>query len=243
MGGIAADIEKEALEPMVTMALDLIFQFIDTANDPRVASILGVGADILKGMSREDVMEMIAGDYSVKVSGITGQIMKAEMLQNLVQFMNLIGQNPQAWLPYLNEDALLRRILESFRPHIHDIEEIIADPATADAKKVAAASQEVLPAILQAIQQGQPAPVPPPQIDPGQVLDHSFQLQQMQHDRELQQDTGRQAMQQQMHEQQLQASQAQAAQNQSMLEHGQQMQQLQAQQQQTPYTPPQQNRR
>lgn len=222
MGGMAADIEKDALEPMVTMAMDLVFQFLDTSNDPRVASILGVGADVLKGMTREDILEMISGDYSVKVSGITGQIMKSEMLQNLVQFMNLIGQNPQAWLPYINEDALLRRVLEAFRPHIHDIEEIIADPATADAKKVASASQELLPAMLQAIQSGQPAPVTPPQVDPGQAADHSLALQQMQHAKELAH----------MDQQSQAASQASAQQHEagmSQMQHGQAMQQIQAQ--------------
>jgi hypothetical protein len=156
MGGMAADIEKEAIEPLVTMAMDLIFQFIDTANDPRVASILGVGSDVLNGMSREEVIELIQGDYKVKSVGITGQLMKAEMLQNLVQLMNLIGQNPQAWLPYINQDALLRRILECFRPHIYEIEDIIADPAMQQAKKLEMTQQAsvshligLLPALLQ----------------------------------------------------------------------------------------------
>jgi hypothetical protein len=223
MGGMSADIEKDALEPMVTMAMDLIFQFLDTANDPRVASILGVGADVLKGMSREDILEMIAGDYTVKVSGVTGQIMKSEMLQNLVQFMNLIGQNPQAWLPYINEDALLRRILESFRPHIHDIEDIIADPATADAKKVAQASQEMLPQLLQLIQAGIPAaqiPTPPPTLDPNQVLNHTMTLQEHQHQKELQQMEQDATAAQQAHEQQMQQQEQQGSAQQMLLQHG-----------------------
>lgn len=234
MGGMAADIEKDALEPMVTMAMDLIFQFLDTANDPRVASILGVGAQTLKGMSREDILEMVSGDYLVKVSGITGQIMKSEMLQNLVQFMNLIGQNPQAWLPYINEDALLRRILEAFRPHIHDIEDIIADPATADAKKVAQASQEMLPALLQAIQSGQGAQVPTaPPVDPNNVLNHTMTLQQQQHEKEMNQmeQTATQAA--QAHEQQMQQQEQQGTMQQMMLQHGIQT----AQNAQTPYAP------
>jgi hypothetical protein len=221
MGGMAADIEKEALEPLITMAIDLIFQFIDTAADPRVAAILGVGADVIKGMSREQLVEMISGDYSVKVSGITGQIMKSEMLQNLVQFMNLIGQNPQAWLPYINEDALLRRILEAFRPHIHDIEEIIADPATADAKKVAAASQEILPEILRQIQSSSlatAAPTPPPPLDPNNILDHTMDLQRMTHDQEMARQEQASQMQQQQHELAL-------------------VQMQQQQQQSTPYAP------
>ena len=137
MGNMAVDIEKLALEPLLTMALDLMFQFIDTTSDPRVASILGVDATVLQGMSKIELLEMVQGEYKIKVRGISSQLWKAEVLQQLVQFMNLIGQNPQSWLPYINEDALLRRILESFRPAIHDIEQIIADPDTAQAKQQA----------------------------------------------------------------------------------------------------------
>jgi hypothetical protein len=137
MGSLAVDIEKLALEPMLEMCLDRILQFIDTANDPRVASILGVDAEVLQGLSKPELLEMVQGHYKIKVTGISGQLWKAETLQQLVQFMNLIGQNPQSWAPYINEDALLRRILESFRPHIHDIEKIIADPDTAEAKRMA----------------------------------------------------------------------------------------------------------
>jgi hypothetical protein len=199
MGGIAADIENEALEPMVKMCMDLIFQFIDTANDPRVASILGVGAETLRGMSREDILELIAGDYKVKVTGITGQIMKSEMLQNLVQFMNLLGQNPQAWLPYINEDALLRRLLEAFRPHIHDIEDIVADPATAQAKRLAMLDQEQMNILLRSM----PGMFGAIQKHNAANADRGLALQQMEHAKEMQQmqqqaDSVQQAKDQQM---------------------------------------------
>ena len=150
-GAMAADIERSFLSPIVMMAIDLIFQFVDTANDPRVASILGVEAPVLAGMSREEVMEHVQGDYKVQVRGITGQIEKAEMLQSLVQFMNLIGQNPQAWLPYINQSKLLQRILEAFRPAIHDIEEILADPETAAAQQQAMFGQQITPDLLRLI--------------------------------------------------------------------------------------------
>lgn len=152
-GSMASDIETQFLDPMVTMCIDLIMQFIDTANDPRVASILGVEAGVLAGMTREEVMEMIQGDYKVRVTGVTGQLEKAEMLQNLVQFMNLIGQNPQAWLPYINQNKLLQRILEAFRPAIHDVEEIIADPETVQANQQAMFGQEITPDLLNLIPQ------------------------------------------------------------------------------------------
>ena len=142
-GGMAGDIEIQAVRPLVEMALELVMQFIDTAGDPRVASILGIGAEYLKGMSKEDLMEMIQGEYKVKVTGISGQLEKADMLQNLVQLMNLIGQNPQAWLPYINQSSLLQRILDAFRPAIHDIENIIASPEMVAAQKAAMANEAI----------------------------------------------------------------------------------------------------
>ena|SRR5579859_1550764 len=153
MGNMAVDIEKLALEPLLTMALDRLLQFIDTATDPRVASILGVDADVLGGMSKAELLELVQGDYKVQVRGISSQLWKAEILQQLVQFMNLVGQNPQAWLPYINEDALLRRLLDSFRPHIHDIEQIIADPDTAQAKKIAMQQDANSASLIQMIPQ------------------------------------------------------------------------------------------
>lgn len=150
-GDLAANIEQSALKPIIELANDLIFQFIDTTADPRVAAILGVDANVLRAIPKEELIELIAGDYSVKVSGITDQLEKAEMLNNLVQFMNIIGQNGQAWMPYLNMDALLRRILEAFRPSIRDIEQIIADPATRDAAMAAMQQQQIMPQAMQMI--------------------------------------------------------------------------------------------
>lgn len=207
MGSMAADIESGALEPMVEMALDLIFQFIDTSNDPRIASILGVGADYLSSMSREEIVEMIQGDYKVKVTGITGQLQKAEMLQNLVQLMNLIGQNPEAWLPYLNQDALLRRILEAFRPTIHDIDNIIADPETAAAKQLemekAALAPNMVGMIPQLLQMQAEAQT--------KEQDAGIELQRQAHEQQIQ--AGEQVLQNQQIQQQQLAIQAQQAQN------------------------------
>lgn len=141
-GALATDIEQFAIAPIIEMSIDTIMQYLDTASDPRVASILGIGQQVLAGMSQPEVLEMVQGDYEIIVRGLSGQLEKAEMLQNLIQFMNLIGQNPEAWLPYINQDAMLRRILESFRPAIHDIEDIIADPQTVAANRVAQQQRE-----------------------------------------------------------------------------------------------------
>lgn len=161
-GSLAADIEQMAMAPMIKMAIEIMMQYIDTANDPRIAAVLGVDEQVLAGMSHPEIYEMINGDYQVKVTGITDNIDKAEMLQNLVQLMNIIGQNPEAWLPYINQDALLRRILESFRPNIHDIEQIISDPQTVMANKAQQAQKEqmaqmatLLPQLAQMAQDSQ----------------------------------------------------------------------------------------
>lgn len=152
-GSLASDIEKFALAPMIKMSIDLIMQFIDTSNDVRVAAILGIDQQILAGMSHAELYEMIAGDYDIKVTGLTEQLDKAQTLQNLVQLMNIIGQNPESWLPYINQDALLQRILESFRPTIQDIEKIIADPQTVAANKAAAQQQSQLAELTKMIPQ------------------------------------------------------------------------------------------
>ena len=219
MGSMAGDIEAQALAPIVQMAMDLIFQFIDTANDPRVASILGVGADVLSAMGKEEVMEMIQGDYKVKAQGITGQLQKADMLQNLVQFMNLIGQNPQAWLPYINQDALLRRVLEAFRPTIHDIEDIIADPAIAEAKKAEMQQSEITPDLVRMIPQLAQLSQSSSQQQHSQTLDlqrHQHEVEMAQGDQKIaaaqammqhSQQMGAQGIQQQQLSQQAQPSQ------------------------------------
>ena len=198
MGSMAADIERQALDPIVSMAKDLILQFIDTSNDPRVASVLGVNADMLASMSREEIMELVQGDYKVKATGITDQLQKAEMLQNLVQFMNLIGQNPQAWLPYVNQDALLRRILEAFRPQIHDIEDVIADPEIAEAKAVQMRQADAAPDMMAMLPQ-----LLQMQHNAGQAQqDTQTEFIRMQHEKEMQSQA--QAHQQAMQQAQMQ---------------------------------------
>jgi hypothetical protein len=148
MSAMAKDIDEYAIKPLVEMSMDLVIQFIDTSNDPRVGSVLGIGAEYLKGMSQADIMEMLVGDYIVKVSGITDQLQKSNQIENIVQFMNLIGQNPEAWLPYVRQDQLLYRILEAFRPGIRDIENILETPEVAAAKAKALEMSKLTPDIL-----------------------------------------------------------------------------------------------
>lgn len=150
-GALASSIEKNAVKPIIEMAMNLVFQFLDTANDPKVAAILGLDIGTFLGYSKEELFEIISGDYKIKVSGITDQLDKASMLQNLVQLMNIIGQNPEAWMPYVNQDKLLKRILEAFRPNIDKISEIITDPETAAMKQQQQQQQGMVPQLLEMV--------------------------------------------------------------------------------------------
>lgn len=152
-GAMATDIEQFCIAPLIELANDLIMQYIDTASDPRLAAILGVDEQILAGMSQPEILEMVQGEYLVKVKGLSGSLEKAEMLQQLVQFMNLIGQNPQAWLPWIKQDELLRRVLEAFSPGIHDIEKILNDPQTAQTMQQQMQQQEQMQHFVQMIPQ------------------------------------------------------------------------------------------
>jgi hypothetical protein len=98
-------------------------------------------------------LELVQGDYVVKVEGISGQVDKIRMLENLVQLINILGQNPEAWLPYINQSVLLRRIIEIFRPAIRDVDEIIVDPAQAQATQMAAKNRELDLQLIQMIPQ------------------------------------------------------------------------------------------
>lgn len=128
-GALATDMEKNFILPMINMAGDLVSQYINTTGDPRVVQILGLAdtAD-LAGMSHEQILQEIHGDFTLRVTGISEQLEKAEMLNNLVQFMNILGQNPTAWLPYIDQTQLLKRIVEAFRPAIHDVDKIVVPP-------------------------------------------------------------------------------------------------------------------
>ncbi len=182
-GGLAANIENNGIKPLVDMCGDLVLQFLVTTNDPRVAQVLGVDAEVFAGLSREEVMDMIHDEYTLTVTGLTNQLQKAEMVQNLVQFMNLLGQNAEAWMPYIDQGRLLQKILEGFRPMIDDVDKIVLDPVEAQKRQQqqqAQAQQQMmatmLPQLLQAAQ-----------ANSHKQADVDMQQQQMAQDAQLQQ--------------------------------------------------------
>ncbi len=147
-GAMASDMEENLLEPLVDFCGDLIMQFMDTTSDPRIAQILGADYTVFAGMTHAQKLNEVNGDFTLRVTGISEQFEKQEMLSNLVQFMNLIGQNPMAWLPYINQIELLKRIVEGFRPTIHDIDKIVVTPEVAQYNMQQQQLKEMAPNML-----------------------------------------------------------------------------------------------
>lgn len=156
-GFLATQVEENAIKPILEMVISRIIQFLPTSTDPRIAAALGLPS--LAAVSREELVAMVQGPFTVHVGGITEYIKKTEQLGNLVQLMNILGQN-QTWLQYIRPDQLLRSILEAFRPSIEGIDQIVASP-----EEIAAAQQRTIdqtlinniPTILQSTSQSQPS--------------------------------------------------------------------------------------
>ena len=179
-GALATDMEKNFILPMVNMAGDLVMQYINTTADPRVVHILGLAdtAD-LAGMTHEQIISEIHGDFTLRVTGISEQLEKAEMLNNLVQFMNILGQNPTAWLPYIDQTQLLKRIVEAFRPAIHDVDKIVVPPDLAVQRMNQQLLQQLTPDIIAALPQIIQMAVNAQQQAQAMTFDQQFKQQQL----------------------------------------------------------------
>ena len=148
ISALAREIDDRGIKPIVEMAMDTILQNLDTSSDPRIATILGIDIEQLVTLNPIDVMEIIQGDYTIKVHGVNEQIEKVEVLENLVQFMNIIGQNSE-WIPYINQAELFKRILDAF-PNIRDADHLVNDPATIEAQRLALQNSQLSPEIIRA---------------------------------------------------------------------------------------------
>lgn len=149
LAALAREVDERALKPIIEMAMDTVLQYLDTNADPRVATILGLGQEELAGMDVFALSEIVQGNYIIKVHGVSEQINKIESLENLVQFMNIIGQN-QEWLPYINQTELFKRILDSF-PGIRDVDRLVNDPSTVEEQRIALQNSALTPEIIRTI--------------------------------------------------------------------------------------------
>lgn len=177
-GSLASEIEEHAIKPIISLAIDTIIQFLVSSSDPRVPEILGVDAITFATMPREELVAMINGDFDIKVAGVAEQLNATESAQALLELLQVLSSNPQAWLPYLNQSAILNRLLRAFNFRIDDLHDII-EPAPAAQEKMARLQQlevdrailKQLPALLDhlraAAQQAPPAtPAPPEEVTP-----------------------------------------------------------------------------
>ena len=96
-----------------------------------------------------DACEAVVGDYILEVHGVSDQINRIESLENMVQFMNIVGQN-ETWAPYINQTEMFKRILENF-PNIRDIDRLVNDPETVEAQRIALEQSQLTPEIIRTI--------------------------------------------------------------------------------------------
>lgn len=151
LSSLARDIDENAIQPLVEIAMDLTLQFIDTLGDRRVAQILGINdVATFSMMSLEDKLEAIQCDCVLKVEGVSSQVQKREVLESLVQFLNIVSQGGPEWMPAINLRELLTRVAEGFRPHIRDIDKLFNPPEVEQAIRQQQALQAIAPAALSA---------------------------------------------------------------------------------------------
>lgn len=170
-GSLASEIEEHAIKPIIAQAVDCIIQFLVSSSDPRVPEILGVDAATFATMPREELVAMVNGDFDIKVAGVAEQLNASDSAQALLELLQLLSANPQAWLPYLNQNAILARILRAFNFRVDDLHDVIEPPPVVQEKMARFQQTQVdqailrqLPALLEHLRRAaQEAPNEPPQ--------------------------------------------------------------------------------
>ena len=89
------------------MAIDLIMQFIDTANDPRVASILGIEAGVLQGMTREEIEAVLGHEVAHIANGdmVTLTLIQGVLNTFVIFLSRVIGYAVDSFLRKNDEES------------------------------------------------------------------------------------------------------------------------------------------
>lgn len=75
---------------IVELAYDLVLQYFDQYNDPKVGRILGPEAQFfLESIPLEERIESLQGNYDFTFTGVTQALQKSDQLQKVVQFATL----------------------------------------------------------------------------------------------------------------------------------------------------------
>lgn len=195
---IGNTLEDTLLGPLAEMIWSRAFQFIDSTSKPTWEELVGtiqysgqaipVGK-LLDQMPRAQRIELIQGRYNFIAHGLSRAIQRNQNLQNMMNFVQNVGQGGQTFIPLVNMPAVFMRIFEAM--HLPNPQELLApnfaqamaqqqqaildstDPQkqaqakaqqaahTADAQGGQQAMLELLKSVLAKHSQEPPAPAPP----------------------------------------------------------------------------------
>jgi hypothetical protein len=112
-------VEATSLSPLVNMVYQLMIQFEDQYDDPALVEMFSDQPEQqellmrLKGMSIEDRWRMLKLDTEFKVSGVTRDITRQQLLQRLQGFLQMISAD-QSLAMLVDKRWLLRTVLQIF---------------------------------------------------------------------------------------------------------------------------------
>jgi hypothetical protein len=113
-------IEQTALSPMVNMVYQLMLQFEENYDDPEMLALVADSPAqqqmlfALKGQTPEERWRTMMMDTDFKVNGVTNDITRQQNLQNIQQFMQIIG-NDQTLAMLIDKSELLRDVLHDLQ--------------------------------------------------------------------------------------------------------------------------------
>lgn len=130
---IGNTLEDTLLGPLAEMIWSRAFQFIDSTSKPTWEELVGtveyagqpipVGK-LLDQMPREQRIALIQGRYNFIAHGLSRAIQRNQNLQNMMNFVQNVGQGGQTFIPLVNMPAVFMRIFEAM--HLPNPQELLA---------------------------------------------------------------------------------------------------------------------
>ena len=115
LGDIALHIEDTLLTPVAERTWDRMFQFMDSMSNPSWSMVLGdYRGQFLDGLPIQDRIAIIQSNYRFSARGLSRALERAQNLQKLINYVQVIGQFGEMFIPMLNMPDIFRRIHESF---------------------------------------------------------------------------------------------------------------------------------
>ena len=122
LSDISLHIEDTLISPMAELTWDRAFQYIDANSNPNWSMLLGDWrGQYFDSLPIDQRVAMVQGDYRFIARGLSRSIERTMNLQKLINFVQVIGQFGEVFVPFVNMPDIFRRIFESFHfedPHL-----------------------------------------------------------------------------------------------------------------------------